>query len=54
MKITQEVRDYAAAQGLSEDAALEQGLQAKSEEFRKAGGEIYIPIHPSAAASEQA
>src|SRR6266404_2662922 len=44
MKITQEVREYAAAQGLSEDAALAQGLVAKSEEFRRAGGEIYIPI----------
>lgn len=46
MKITQEVRDYAAAKGLSEDAALAQGLAAKSEEFRRAGGEIYIPIQP--------
>ena len=46
MKITQEVREYAAAKGLSEDAALQQGLQAKSEEFRRAGGEIYIPILP--------
>jgi phosphomethylpyrimidine synthase len=44
MKITQEVRDYAAAKGLSEDAALAQGLAAKSEEFKRAGGEIYIPI----------
>lgn len=44
MKITQEVREYAAAKGLSEDAALAQGLAAKSEEFRRAGGEIYIPI----------
>jgi phosphomethylpyrimidine synthase len=41
------VRDYAAAQGLSEDAALAQGLQAKAEEFRRAGGEIYIPIQPA-------
>src|SRR5205085_12291368 len=49
MKITQEVREYAAAQGVSEDAALQHGLQAKSEEFRKAGGEIYIPIQPAAA-----
>ncbi|WP_372528409.1 phosphomethylpyrimidine synthase ThiC [Piscinibacter sp.] len=48
MKITQEVREYAASQGLSEDAALQQGLQAKSEEFKRAGGEIYIPIHPTA------
>ncbi len=46
MKITQEVRDYAAAKGLSEDAALVQGLAAKSEEFKRAGGEIYIPIQP--------
>jgi phosphomethylpyrimidine synthase len=50
MKITQEVRDYAAAQGLSEDAALQQGLQAKSDEFKRSGGEIYIPIHPTATA----
>jgi phosphomethylpyrimidine synthase len=35
MKITQEVRDYAAAQ---------EGMAAKSAEFRAAGGEIYIPI----------
>lgn len=49
MKITQEVRDYAAAKGLSEAAALEQGLAAKSEEFKRAGGEIYIPIQPVAA-----
>jgi phosphomethylpyrimidine synthase len=35
MKITQEVREYAAAQG---------GMAAKSAEFRAAGGEIYIPI----------
>lgn len=49
MKITQEVRDYAAAQGLSDEAALQQGLQAKSEEFKRAGGEFYIPLHPAAA-----
>jgi phosphomethylpyrimidine synthase len=35
MKITQEVREYAAAQ---------EGMAAKSAEFRAAGGEIYIPI----------
>jgi len=49
MKITQEVREYAAAKGLSDDAALAQGLQAKSEEFRRGGGEIYIPIQPAEA-----
>jgi len=44
MKITQEVREYAAAKGLSEDAALAQGMAVKSDEFRKAGGEFYIPV----------
>jgi phosphomethylpyrimidine synthase len=34
MKITQDVRDYAAIQA---------GLQEKSEEFRAAGSEIYVP-----------
>ncbi|MCM5681993.1 phosphomethylpyrimidine synthase ThiC [Schlegelella sp. S2-27] len=46
MKITQEVREFAAQQGVSEQAALEQGLQSKSDEFKRAGGEIYIPIQP--------
>ena len=44
MKITQEVREYAAKQGLGEDQALFAGMQAKSAEFREAGGAIYIPI----------
>jgi phosphomethylpyrimidine synthase len=35
MKITQEVRDYAAAQ---------EGMAAKSAEFRASGSEIYIPL----------
>ncbi|MFN5049027.1 phosphomethylpyrimidine synthase ThiC [Roseateles sp.] len=35
MKITQEVRDYAAAQ---------QGMADKSAEFKAQGGELYIPI----------
>jgi phosphomethylpyrimidine synthase len=46
MKITQEVRDFAAKQGVAEDQALAEGLAAKSEEFRQAGGELYIPLHP--------
>ena len=44
MKITQEVREFAAKQGVDEAHALEEGMHAKSEEFRRAGGEIYIPI----------
>ena len=35
MKITQDVRDYAAKVGLSPEVALEQGLQAKASEFQK-------------------
>jgi phosphomethylpyrimidine synthase len=42
MKITQEVREYAAREGVAaETVALAQGLREKAEEFRKGGGEIY-------------
>ncbi len=41
MKITQDVRDYAAKQGLAEGDALAKGMEAKSIEFVKAGAEIY-------------
>ena len=44
MKITQDVRDYAAAKGLSEQQALSDGMAAKSAEFRAAGGEFYVPV----------
>ncbi|MFQ5660508.1 MAG: phosphomethylpyrimidine synthase ThiC [Gammaproteobacteria bacterium] len=42
MKITQDVRDYAAQKGIEEmDEALAKGMQEKAQEFRKTGGEIY-------------
>jgi len=41
MKITQEVREYAAQQGISEIAALKKGMEVKSVEFIKSGSEIY-------------
>ena len=41
MKITQEVREFAAAEGIAEGKALEAGLERKSEEFRRDGAEIY-------------
>ena len=44
MKITQDVRDYAAAKGVAEATALEQGMAEKSAQFKAAGGEFYIPI----------
>ena len=41
MKITQDVRDYAATQGVSEQEALKKGMEQKSVEFVKQGGSIY-------------
>ncbi len=41
MKITQEVRDYAAKQGITEIQALKQGMEVKAVEFVKNGAEIY-------------
>ncbi|HHS84180.1 MAG TPA: phosphomethylpyrimidine synthase ThiC [Gammaproteobacteria bacterium] len=41
MKITQEVRDYARQQGLSEQEALRKGMEEKSVEFVEQGGNIY-------------
>jgi len=41
MKITQDVREYAAKKQLDEQQALEAGMKEKAEEFRKTGAEIY-------------
>ncbi len=41
MKITQDVRDYAAAQGVSEKEALEKGMQEKAVEFVNTGSRLY-------------
>jgi phosphomethylpyrimidine synthase len=49
MKITQEVREYAKTQGVAEAQALDAGMAQKSAEFRRTGGEIYIPIAPAPA-----
>jgi phosphomethylpyrimidine synthase len=43
MKITQDVRDYAQAQGLDEKAALAAGMEEKKVEFVRSGGELYRP-----------
>jgi phosphomethylpyrimidine synthase len=51
MKITQDVRDYAAQKGLAEQAALEAGLQEKAEEFKKTGAKIYHQVGDAAAQS---
>ena len=41
MKITQDVRDYAASLGVTDEEALKKGMEAKAVEFKKAGAEIY-------------
>ena len=42
MKITQDVRNYAEENNLTEEEALEKGMEQKSEEFKKKGSEIYL------------
>ncbi len=44
MKITQDVRDYAATLGVSEQEALSKGMEAKAIEFVKKGGEVYQKV----------
>ena len=41
MKITDDVRRYAAEQELSDEQALHTGMEQKSREFSEAGAEIY-------------
>ncbi len=41
MKITQDVREYAAQQDIDDAAALEQGMAEKAAEFRAQGAEVY-------------
>ncbi|MGH8886409.1 MAG: phosphomethylpyrimidine synthase ThiC [Egibacteraceae bacterium] len=42
MRITADVRDYAAAHGLDEQAALDAGLRDKAGEFHQSGGRLYL------------
>jgi len=44
MKITQEVREYAAGMGIAEDKALQQGMEVKAIEFIKNGAELYRKV----------
>ena len=41
MKISQDVREYAAEKGLDEEEALKKGMDEKSEQFLKEGADIY-------------
>lgn len=43
MKITQDVRDYAAEHGVDAQAALDAGMAEKAAQFREQGAEVYRP-----------
>jgi phosphomethylpyrimidine synthase len=44
MKISQDVRDYAAEKGISDQDALKKGMEEKSIEFVKKGSEVYHKV----------
>lgn len=45
MKITQDVRDYAKAQGINDmDEALQQGMRDKADEFKERGSDLYQKV----------
>lgn len=41
VKITEDVRKYAAEQAISEEEALKRGMEDESKEFVEAGAEVY-------------
>ena len=52
MKITQEVREYAAEDGLDEQTALADGMKEKAAEFVASGAELYQGDLPAGAKRE--
>lgn len=42
MRITQDIRDYAAARGLNEEEAVETGMREQANGFKAAGGQLYV------------
>ncbi len=44
MKITQDVRDYAAKHGMDEQSAVQAGMAEKSQEFKAQGAEVYRKV----------
>ena len=42
MKITEDIREFARAQGLAEGEAIDAGMQQMAGEFREKGSEIYV------------
>ena len=44
MKITEDVRKYAAEQGIADETAIERGLEQKAAEFAEKGAEVYNAV----------
>ena len=44
MKITEDVREYAAEQGVSTEEALKHGMEDKAKEFVEKGAEVYTKV----------
>ena len=44
MKITEDVRKYAAEQGIAEEESLKQGMEAKLKEFVEKGAVVYVKV----------
>jgi len=44
MRITQDVREYAAKHGLDSEEAIEAAMAEKSAEFAEHGNRVYLPI----------
>ena len=42
MKISQEVRDYAAKKEIDDQKAIQEGMKEKAEEFKEKGSEVYL------------
>src|ERR1700680_3670873 len=43
MRITQDIRDYAALHGVGEDQAVRLGMEEQAQKFRELGGHINVP-----------
>ena len=53
MKITQDVREYAATLGMEVHLRHRSRHGAKSAEFRQRGGEVYLPVDSVVAAEAE-
>ncbi len=54
MRITEDVRTYAAAHAVSPETALEMGMKEKSVEFVERGGDVYVQSSEREASDQEA